>query len=144
MTDLLEHPNGLAFSPDEQQLYVGDDQTGLVYNFDVRQDGALANGHVFVHIPLPSPLGPEDGPPDGMKVDSAGNLYVTSIGGVWIFAPDAKPLGIIATPEVVANVAWGESNWQTLFLTASTSLYRIRLQATGIPVGSARLGAPRA
>jgi gluconolactonase len=139
MTDSLAHPNGLAFTPDEQRLYVGDDLSGQVYIFDVRQDGTLANGKVFAHTPLPAPLGPEDGPPDGMKVDSAGNLYVTSIGGVWIFAPDARPLGMILLPEVVANAAWGEADWQTLFLTATTSLYRIRLNARGIPVGSARL-----
>lgn len=144
VTDLLRHPNGLAFSPDEQVLYVGDDLTGNIYIFDVRKDGSLVNGHVFVQAPVPSPIGPNDGPPDGMKVDSEGNLYITANGGLWIFGEEGKPLGIIVMPEVVANCAWGESDWQTLFLTASTSLYRIRLNVPGIPVGSARLQQTRA
>jgi sugar lactone lactonase YvrE len=138
VTDELKHPNGLAFSPDESRLYVGDDSTGLIHVFDVAADGGLSNRRIFAETPLPSPLAPDEGPPDGLKVDSAGNLYVGSIGGVWIFNSAGKPLGIIRLPEVAANLAWGNDDWRTLFITASTSLFRIRLLVPGIPVGSAR------
>jgi gluconolactonase len=137
LSDDLLHPNGLAFSPDESLLYVGDDATGLIHAFDVTSDGALVNRRTFAQTPLPTPLGPDDGPPDGLKVDSEGNLYVASIGGVWIFSPEGKPLGIITLPEVAANLAWGGRDWRTLFVTATTSLYRIGLSVPGIPVGGA-------
>jgi sugar lactone lactonase YvrE len=137
LTDELTHPNGLAFSPDESALYVGDDSTGFIHVFDVAADGALRNRRLFAETPLPSPLAPDEGPPDGLKVDRAGNLYVGSIGGVWIFDQTGKPLGIIRLPEVAANLAWGGDDWRTLFITASTSLYRIRLSVPGIPVGAA-------
>ena len=138
LVDDFKHPNGLAFSPDQRVLYVGDDARGHVRAFDVRQDGSIANGRIFAETPLPETLDPADGPPDGMKVDSAGHLYVTSIGGIWVFAPDGKPLGVIAVPEQPANLAWGDADWRTLFITARTSVYRIRLGVAGIPVGSAR------
>jgi len=137
LSDELQHPNGLAFSPDESVLYVGDDATGLVHVFDVASNGTLINRRIFVETPLPSPLGPDDGPPDGLKVDGEGNLYVGSIGGVWIFNPEGKPLGTITVPEVAANLAWGGHDWSTLFITATTSVYRIRLSVPGRPVGSA-------
>lgn len=134
----FEHPNGLALSPDQRTLYVDDDARGHVRAFDVRPDCSLANGRLFAETPLPDPLPPEDGPPDGMKVDGEGHLFVTSLGGVWVFDDAGKPLGIIAVPEQPANLAWGDSDWRTLFITARTSLYRIRLTVPGIPVGSAR------
>ncbi len=141
LTDELKHPNGLAFSPDESALYVGDDATGLIHIFDVTSNGELVNRRIFAETPLPAPLGADEGPPDGLKVDRAGNLYVGSIGGVWIFDQTGKPLGIIKMPEVAANLAWGGDDWRTLFITATTSLYRIHLTGSGIPVGSARTSA---
>ena len=135
LTADLQHPNGLAFSPDESLLYVGDDATGLIHRFDVAPQGNLTNRQVFAETPLPSPLGPDDGPPDGLKVDSEGNLYVGSVGGVWIFNPEGRPLGTINVPEVAANLAWGNSDWRTLFITATSSLYRIQMLVPGIPVG---------
>jgi sugar lactone lactonase YvrE len=136
--DDFEHPNGLAFSPDQRVLYIGDDARGHVRAFDVQPDGSLAHGRLFAETPLPETLDPEDGPPDGMKVDSAGHLYVTSIGGIWVFDATGKALGVIAVPEQPANLAWGDGDWRTLYITARTSLYRLRLNVPGIPVGSAR------
>lgn len=136
--DDFEHPNGLAFSPDQRILYIGDDARGHVRAFDVQPDGSLAHGRLFAETPLPETLDPEDGPPDGMKVDSAGHLYVTSIGGIWVFDATGKALGVIAVPEQPANLAWGDGDWRTLYITARTSLYRLRLNVPGIPVGSAR------
>ena len=136
--DDFEHPNGLAFSPDQRVLYIGDDARGHVRAFDVQPDGSLAYGRLFAETPLPETLDPEDGPPDGMKVDSAGHLYVTSIGGIWVFDATGKALGVIAVPEQPANLAWGDGDWRTLYITARTSLYRLRLNVAGIPVGSAR------
>jgi gluconolactonase len=133
--DDFEHPNGLAFSPDQRILYIGDDARGHVRAFDVQPDGSLAHGRLFAETPLPETLDPEDGPPDGMKVDSAGHLYVTSIGGIWVFDAMGKALGVIAVPEQPANLAWGDGDWRTLYITARTSLYRLRLNVPGIPVG---------
>jgi sugar lactone lactonase YvrE len=133
--DDFEHPNGLAFSPDQRMLYIGDDARGHVRAFDVQPDGSLAHGRLFAETPLPETLDPEDGPPDGMKVDSAGHLYVTSIGGIWVFDATGKALGVIAVPEQPANLAWGDGDWRALYITARTSLYRLRLNVPGIPVG---------
>jgi gluconolactonase len=136
LSDEMQHPNGLAFSPDQSLLYVGDDATGVIHVFDVLASGALANRRRFAEIPLPSPLGPDDGSPDGVKTDSEGNVYVATIGGVWIFRPDGLLLGILSTPEVPGNLAWGGQDWRTLFITATTSVYRISMSVAGIPVGS--------
>jgi sugar lactone lactonase YvrE len=138
--DDFQHPNGLAFSPDQRVLYVGDDARGHIRAFDVQPDGSLVNGRLFAETPLPETLDPEDGPPDGMKVDGEGHLYVTSIGGIWIFDARGKPLGVIGVPESPANLAWGDGDWRTLYITARTSLYRIRLAVPGVPTGSARRG----
>ena len=143
LVDDMTHTNGLAFSPDQRVLYIGDDVRGHVRAFDVRADGSLNDGRVFAATPLPETLDPDEGPPDGMKVDRAGHLYVTSIGGVWVFDPSGKPLGVIAVPEQPSNVAWGDQDWRTLFITARTSLYRIRLAAPGLPVGRAAQGIHR-
>ncbi len=132
------HPNGLALSPDQRILYIGDDMRGHVRAFDVQPDGSLANGRIFAETPLPESIDPDIGPPDGMKVDCEGHLYLTSLGGIWVFDLGGKLLGIIAVPEQPANLAWGDVDWRTLFITARTSLYRIRLGVPGLPVGSAR------
>jgi sugar lactone lactonase YvrE len=69
-----------------------------------------------------------------MKVDSKGNVYVTGKGGIWVIDPEGRRLGIIKFPELPANLAWGDQDWQTLYVTAQTSLYRVRLNAVGIPL----------
>ena len=121
-------PNGLAFSPDESLLYIADTEMSHIRVFDVKDDGTATNGRIFAEIDG-EPLAP-----DGMKVDSEGNVYVTGAGGIWVLNPEGKRLGIIRTPELPANLCWGDSDWKTLYLTARTSLYRIRLNITGIPV----------
>ena len=127
-------PNGLAFSPDEKRLYVNDSQEGHIRVFDVQADGTLTKGHVFAEMKEPA----QRGVPDGMKVDTAGNVYCTGPGGVWVFTPDGALRGKIAMPEVSANVGFGGRDYKTLFITASTGLYRIRLKNAGIRPGVRR------
>jgi gluconolactonase len=95
----------------------------------VNSDGSISNGRVFAEVE-----GEEDGGVDGMKLDSEGNVYVTGPGGIWVFDPSGNKLGRIDVPEVVANMAWGDDDWKTLYITASTSLYRIKLDVKGIRV----------
>ncbi len=127
--DDFDRPNGLAFSPDEKTLYVDDSTRCHIRAFDVDRAGNLSKGRVFVDI-----KSPEEGVPDGMKVDRQGNVYCTGPGGLWVIDPAGKPLGRIVLPEVPANVAWGDSDWKTLYITARTSIYRLRLTVPGIPV----------
>lgn len=134
LSDDFERPNGLAFSPDERTLYVDDSYKYHIRAFDVAPDGSLSGSHVFAEL-KPGPG--EGGVPDGMKVDQEGNVYCTGPAGVWIFDPNGRKLGRIVMTEVPANLAWGDADWQTLYVTARTSLYRIRLSVPGIPVGPA-------
>ena len=129
LLDDLDRPNGLAFSPDESILYIGDSARRHVRAFDVRPDGTLAGSRIFADMDHPQP-----GSPDGMKVDQEGHLYVTGATGIWIFEPDGTHLGVIATPERPANCAWGDADLRTLYVTARTSLYRIRTTVPGMPV----------
>jgi gluconolactonase len=130
VADDFEVPNGLAFSPDERVLYVDDSRRGHIRAFDVGPDGSLADGRVFAELDAP-----DEGAPDGMKVDREGNVYCTGPGGVWIVAPDRTILGRIRPPEVPANIAWGDPEGRTLYMTARTSVYRVRLAIPGIAVG---------
>ena len=120
-------PNGLCFSRDERQLFVNDTERSHIRVFDVDADGLVSGGAVWAEV-----TGEGAGGPDGMKIDSAGNVYCCGPGGVHVFAPDASHLGVIAVPEVVANFTWGDSDMQSLFLPASTSLYRVRTRTPGI------------
>lgn len=129
LVDDFEKPNGLAFSPDESLLYTDDTDRGHIRVFDVNADGSISNSRVFAEVE-----GEEEGGVDGMKVDSKGNVYVTGPGGLWVFDPSGNKLGRIDIPEVAANMAWGDDDWKTLYITASTSLYRIRLGIQGIRV----------
>lgn len=134
LVDDFERPNGLAFAPNERRLYIDDSARFHIRAFDVAADGSLSNGRIWAEL---KPTAGERGVPDGMKVDRLGNVYCTGPGGVWIFDPNGRLLGRIHMPEVTANLAWGDADWQTLYLTASTSLYRLRLLVSGIPVGLA-------
>jgi gluconolactonase len=129
VADDFERPNGLAFSPDEAVLYIDDSARRHVRAFDVQPDGTLANSRVIADMDHPQP-----GSPDGMKLDVEGHLYVTGATGVWVFEPDGTLLGVIVTPERPANCAWGGADRQTLYITARTSLYRIRTKVPGVPV----------
>ena len=124
-------PNGIAFSPDEKKLYVNDSQKGHIRVFDVKPDGTVANGRVFAELKDPS----KQGVPDGMKVDLQGNVYSTGPGGVWIFSPSGNLLLKIFLPETSTNLAWGDSDYKTLYITAGTSIYRIRLKIAGVRPG---------
>ena len=119
-------PNGLTFSLDEKQLFVNDTDRGHVRVFDVAGDRSIAGGDVWA-----VPEGPGEGGCDGMKIDSEGNLYTTGPGGIFVYGPDATCLGVIQVPEVAANFTWGDGDLKTLYITASTSLYRTRVNVPG-------------
>lgn len=120
-------PNGIALSPDESTLYVAnsDAENKVWMAYDLDASGA-SNGRVFYDVNDQVAAGAAD----GMKVDLAGNLFATGPGGVWVMAPDGTHLGTIVTGEVTANVAFGDDG-RTLYMTASTSLYRVRLSTEG-------------
>jgi gluconolactonase len=126
----LAGPNGIAFSPDEQFLYVSnwDEQKKVVMRYEVRPDGSLANGRVFFDMTG----APGEDALDGVKVDQGGNLYVSGPGGVWILSAEGRHLGTLRGPEHPHNMAWGDADGRTLYLTAQTGLYRIRLTIPGI------------
>ena len=126
LTDDLERPNGLAFSPDERILYIDDTARRHIRAFKVLPDGTLADGRMFAE--MQSPVG---GGPDGMKLDSKGNLYVAGPGGTWLFDPAGRHLGTLATPELPANLAFGDGDRRTLYITARTSIYRVRTRLPG-------------
>lgn len=130
VADDFIRPNGLCFSPDGRILYIDDSYYRHIRAFNVEPDGSLSGGRLFFT------LNPHAGQPtaDGMKVDVEGNLYVCGPGGVWVFAPDALPLGILRFPELPANIAWGGPDRRTLFATARTGLYRLQLSIPGAPL----------
>ena len=120
-------PNGLAFSPDGRFLYVGnwDDKRKVVMRYPVNPDGTLSQGRVFFDMTG----APGEDAIDGIKVDALGDVYVSGPGGLWILSPDGRHLGTIQGPEHPHNLAWGDADGRTLYLTAQTGLYRIRLKA---------------
>lgn len=119
-------PNGLTFSLDEKQLFINDSDHGHIRVYDVADDGSISGGNVWAVLE-----GPGDGNCDGMKIDSAGNVYCAGPGGIHVYAPDAARLGVIQVPEVTANFTWGDADLKTLYITASTSLYRTRVNVPG-------------
>lgn len=130
LSDDFDRPNGLAFSPDEKRLYVADTPRYHVRVFDMNSDGTLSGGAVFAQFEEAQGAGR----PDGMKVDTEGNLYTTGPGGLWIVAPDGTLLAHLRFPERTANCAWGDWDYRSLFVTASTSVYRLRTEIPGLPV----------
>ncbi len=129
LTKDVPYPNGIAFSPDEKKLYVASSRTDKFWMvFDVNADGTLANGRKF----FDATNIPGEDVPDGMKIDVQGNVYATGPAGIMIFSPDGKLLGTIQFPELPANCAWGDADGKTLYVTARTGLYRIRLSIQGI------------
>jgi gluconolactonase len=127
----LPRPNGIAFSPDEKYLYVNNSEPKKIWmRYRVQPDGSLTDAKLFYDATSDT----RPGAPDGMKVDEKGNVYSTGPGGVWIFSPEGKPLGTIVMPEKSANVAWGGPDHKTLYITASTSIYRIHLTIAGAPL----------
>jgi gluconolactonase len=128
LVDDFDRPNGLCFSRDGRQLFVNDTARKHIRLFDVKGDGTLSGGRVWAET-----VGEGKGAPDGMKIDSQGNVYCCGPGGIHVFSPQAECLGVIHTPEPAANFAWGDSDYRSLFITASTSVFRIRTATPGLP-----------
>jgi gluconolactonase len=127
LTKDLTQPNGLAFSPDGKRFYVDDSEKRNIRVYDVASDGTLGNGRIFGE----EPGAKHDGVPDGIKVDKNGNLFVTGPKGIWVWDATGNHLGTIAMPEQPANLTWGDKDYRTLYITASTSVYRLELKTQG-------------
>jgi gluconolactonase len=129
LIDDLTRPNGLAFSPDEKYLYVAnsDPERKVWMRYEVTGTGRLANGAVFFDASAFT----EDGLPDGLKVDRSGTIFATGPGGVFLFQPDGAHLGTVRIPETPANVGWGDEDGKSLYVTAKTSVYRVRTVSGG-------------
>jgi gluconolactonase len=129
----LGGPNGLAFSPDEKYFYVTNwdirdiHHTKTLWRYEVQADGTLKNGKVFYDFSFTE----DDEALDGIKIDRQGNLFVSAPGGLWILSAEGKLLGKIVTPERPANMAWGDEDGKTLYMTAHTSLYKVRVNTGG-------------
>ncbi len=142
VTTDLKGPNGIAFSPDEKYLYVGnwDPEKKIVMRYDVEAEGNLSNGKVFFDMTK----APGEDAIDGIKIDQQGNLYVSGPGGLWIISPSGKHLGTIIAPKHPHNIAWGGNDGKTLYMTAQGTLYRMPLKIPGIrPGDSQKLAAQR-
>ena len=127
-----EYPNGLALSKDERTLYVANTRwTKYIHGIELDSAGNVVRRRVFAD--MSSDGGETNGVPDGMKVDQAGRVFCTGTGGVWVFEPDGSLAGIIETPEICANIAFGGDDLRTLLLTASTSVYTLRVKVPGLP-----------
>jgi gluconolactonase len=127
LTKDLTQPNGLAFSPDGKRLYIDDSAEKNIRVYDVQSDGTLANGRVF---------GEEkgnkgEGVPDGMRVDRKGNIFVTGPKGIWVWDPQGQHIGTIVMPEQPANLTWGGAHYDTLYITATHSVYKLRTKTKG-------------
>jgi len=129
----LGGPNGLAFSPDEKYFYVTNwdirdiHHTKTIWRYEVQPDGTLSKGKIFFDFNFTE----DDEALDGLKIDREGNLFVSAPGGVWILSSDAKLLGKIVTPERPANMAWGDDDGKSLYFTAHSSLYKVRVTTGG-------------
>ncbi len=127
LTKELTQPNGLAFSPDGKHFYIDDSEQRNIRVYDVAPDGSLANGRIFGE----EPGGKGDGVPDGMKVDKNGNIFVTGPKGIWVWDAKGNHLGTIVMPEQPANLNWGDKDDRTLYITATTSVYRLEMKVQG-------------
>jgi gluconolactonase len=127
LLDDMQNPNGLCFSPDESLLYINDTPRRHIRVFDMQPDGTISNGRLFSEL-----IGDDPGAPDGMKVDVEGNVYCTGPGGVWVIDPRGNPLGRLLTPEHCANMCFGDQDLKTMYFTARSTIYRMRLNIPGI------------
>ena len=134
LVDDFAQPNGLCFSTDESLLYVNDTERAHIRVFDVGADHQLSNGRVFAENIGTADLAKGD-LVDGMKLDERGNVYVTGPEGVLVFSPDGEHLGTIKIPEPVGNLNWGDDDWKSLYIPASTSVYRVRMNVAGNRLG---------
>jgi gluconolactonase len=127
LTRDIGQPNGLAFSPDGKKFYVDDDDQKNIRVYDVGPDMTLSNGRIFG-----TEVGEKgDGVPDGMKLDVHGNMFVTGPKGIWVWTPEGKHIGTIVMPEQPANLTWGDRDYGTLYITATTSVYKLRTKTHG-------------
>jgi gluconolactonase len=125
----LPRPNGIAFSPDQQTLYVNNSEPKKLWmSYHVKSDGSLENGKLFFDATGDK----SPGSPDGMKIDRNGNIYSAGPGGVWIFSSSGKHLGTIHMPETTGNLAWGDADGKTLYITASSSVYSVKTKVGGV------------
>jgi gluconolactonase len=127
LTRDLTQPNGLAFSPDGKKFYVDDSEQRNIRVYDLTANETLANGRIFGE----EPGGKNDGVPDGIKVDDKGNLFVTGPNGIWVWDANGNHLGTIVMPEQPANLTWGDPQYRTLYITATTSVYRLETKTRG-------------
>ncbi len=130
LTKDLVAPNGLAFSPDGKRLYIDDTKTREIRVYDVSPQMELRNGRLF---------GKEEGRggvPDGMRVDTNGNVYCTGPGGVWVWDADGHHLGTVQLPESTANFNWGDADYRTIYFSSRTSIYRLKTKAHGFVPGA--------
>jgi gluconolactonase len=125
----IPNTNGLAFSPDQKILYANGSRDRYVKRYDVLPDDTLSNGRMLIDMNKD----PERGITDGLRVDVKGNLWETGPGGIWIITPDGKHIGTIPTPELSANVEFGDADRKTLYIAARTSIYKIRTNVPGLP-----------
>jgi len=135
LTKELTQPNGLAFSSDGKRFYVDDSEQRNVRVYDFGSGGTLSKGRIFSE----EPGGKGEGVPDGMKVDRDGNLFVTGPKGIWVWDKQGHHIGTIVIPEQPANLAWGDKDYRTLYITATTSVYKLRMKARGFVPYLARL-----
>ena len=127
LADDFAQPNGLCFSLDASRLFVNDTERQHIRVFNVASDGKLTGGAVWAET-----SGKGRGAPDGMKIDSRGNLYCCGPGGIHVFNPSSDFLGVIPMPEHTANFTFGDDDLRSLYITASTSLYRQRVRVPGL------------
>ena len=127
ITDTFERPNGLVLSPDENYLYIGDTVRQHIRIFEVSKDWKISGGQVWAELWDDAYVGR----PDGMKVDNHGNLFSTGPGGIWVFDNKANLLGRIFLPEKTSNLAWGDEDQKSLYITSSSVIYRIRCITKG-------------
>lgn len=129
LADDFDQPNGLTLSLDGRRLYVNDTMRKHIRVFDVAPDGGISGGEIWAET-----KGQGKGAPDGMKIDSRGNIYCCGPGGIHVFDSEWIFLGVILTPEICANFTFGGDDYRTLFVTASSSLYRATVQTPGRPL----------
>jgi gluconolactonase len=133
LVDDFAQPNGLCFSPDESLLYINDTVRAHIRVFDVGPGHALSNGRVFAENIGDGDL--ERGVVDGMKADERGDIYVSGPEGVWVFNPQGEHVGTIKVRENVGNINWGDDDWKSLYIPATTSVYRVRMKVAGNRLG---------
>ena len=130
----MNHPNGLAFSNDMNTLYASNSRHDPhLHAYEVASDGTLSNSRRVHEMPY-GPAGELDGVPDGLKLDADGNIFCTGPGGIWIWDSLENYLGLLELPELPANLGWGGSDNRTMFVTARTSVYSLRVHTAGVPV----------